>query len=212
MLLCCGLLGNTTKWAQILIFDFGAPGVPPKGAPKIEVHGTYLCMVSSKHPGSPLPQQFLCPLQKISSCFGTSQMAPGMMLWSTARVGVVTLSAWPRSSIDGSSSIGVSLTMHTRCKLYRRSCYGRKYSLTLCATSWMLRAKKGTGPSSVTSTDWTNSKLWRPSALKSRNAAKQCTRNWLNSTGLSTVFGASWISREKRRARWSNATGISWAR
>jgi len=31
-------------------------------------------MVSSKPPG-PL-QQFLCPLQKINSCLGTSQMAP----------------------------------------------------------------------------------------------------------------------------------------
>jgi len=25
--MCCGSLGNTTKWARILIFDFGAPGV-----------------------------------------------------------------------------------------------------------------------------------------------------------------------------------------
>ena len=66
MLLCCGFLGNTTKWARILIFDFGAPGVPPKGAPKIEVYET---------PRTP-PQQFLCPFQKINSCFGTFQMAP----------------------------------------------------------------------------------------------------------------------------------------
>ena len=35
-------------------------------------------MVSSKHPGIPPPQQFLCPLQKINSCFGTSGMAPGL--------------------------------------------------------------------------------------------------------------------------------------
>jgi len=58
-----------------LIFDFGALGVPPKGAPKIEVYGTYPCMVSSKHPGTPTPTIFV-PLQKINSCFGTYQMAP----------------------------------------------------------------------------------------------------------------------------------------
>ena len=34
-----------------MIFDFGAPGMPSKGAPKIEVHGTYPCMVSNKHTG-----------------------------------------------------------------------------------------------------------------------------------------------------------------
>ena len=61
MLLCCGFLGNT-KWARIcLIFDFGAPGVPPKVAPKIEVHGTYPCKVSSKHPGTPTPTIFVPP-------------------------------------------------------------------------------------------------------------------------------------------------------
>ena len=36
MLLCCGFLGNTTKCARILIFDFGAPGVPPKGPRKLK--------------------------------------------------------------------------------------------------------------------------------------------------------------------------------
>jgi len=61
MLLCCGFLGNTTKLARILIFDFGAPGVPPKGAPKIEVHGTYPYMVSSKHPGTTHPNNFCAP-------------------------------------------------------------------------------------------------------------------------------------------------------
>jgi len=35
--------------------------VPPKGAPKIEVHGTYPCMVSSKHPGTPTPTIFVPP-------------------------------------------------------------------------------------------------------------------------------------------------------
>ena len=53
-----------------MIFVFGAP---PKGAPKIEVRGTYPCMVSSKHPGTPTSTIFV-PLQKINSCFGTSQM------------------------------------------------------------------------------------------------------------------------------------------
>ena len=44
-------------------FDFrfwGASGAP-KGAPKIEVHGTYPCMVSSKHPGTPTPTIFVPP-------------------------------------------------------------------------------------------------------------------------------------------------------
>jgi len=61
--------------ARILIFVLGAPEVPPKGVPKIEVHGTYPCMVSSKHSGTHT-QTILCPLQKINSCFGRSQMAP----------------------------------------------------------------------------------------------------------------------------------------
>ena len=45
-------------------FDFsilGHQGCPPKGAPKIEVHGTYPCMVSSKHPGTPTPTVFVPP-------------------------------------------------------------------------------------------------------------------------------------------------------
>jgi len=44
-------------------FDFrfwGARGAP-KGPPKIEVHGTYPCMVSSKHPGNPTPTIFVPP-------------------------------------------------------------------------------------------------------------------------------------------------------
>jgi len=44
-------------------FDFrfwGARGAP-KGAPKIEVHGTYPCMVSSKHPGTPTRTIFVHP-------------------------------------------------------------------------------------------------------------------------------------------------------
>ena len=79
MLLCCGFLGNTTKWAQLLIFDFGAPGVPPKGRRKLKFMEPISIRVwyQVNTPGT-TPQQFLCPLQKINSCFGTSQTAPGV--------------------------------------------------------------------------------------------------------------------------------------
>ena len=44
-------------------FDFrfwGARGAPQR-APKIEVHGTYPCMVSSEHPGTPTATIFVPP-------------------------------------------------------------------------------------------------------------------------------------------------------
>jgi len=72
-------------------FDFrfwGARGAP-KGAPKIEVHGTYPYMVSSKHPGTPTPTIFV-PLQKINSCFGTSQMAPDRTLQYSDAIHLLT--------------------------------------------------------------------------------------------------------------------------
>ena len=50
-------------------FDFrfrGArgAGAPPKKVPKIEVHGTYPYMVSSKHSGTPHPNNFCAPSRK----------------------------------------------------------------------------------------------------------------------------------------------------
>ena len=59
-----------------MICDFGAPGAPPKGPGKLKFVEPISVWYQVKTPGPP-PQQFLCPLQKINSCFGTSQMAPG---------------------------------------------------------------------------------------------------------------------------------------
>jgi len=48
--------------ARILIFVFGAPGVPPQRGP--ENWSSWNCMVSSKHPGLPHPNNFCASSRK----------------------------------------------------------------------------------------------------------------------------------------------------
>ena len=103
------------KLARILIFDFGAPGVPPKGAPKIEVHGTYPYMVSSKHPGTPTPT-ILCPLQKINSCFETSQMAPA---WRCPTLDVISVDRECPATFSLESNFHVGLVILPTGKLFK---------------------------------------------------------------------------------------------
>ena len=101
-------------------FSFlGRQGCPPKGPRKLKFMEPIRVWYQVNTPGPP-PQQFLCPFQKINSCFGTSQMAPDVPPTRCVTVGD---RAFAVSAVEHSNSRFESIRLVKKSAFRFTSCH-----------------------------------------------------------------------------------------